>query len=332
MQHLYRHCHSQLRAQEQEQVQVLQGCSSGLCSACKMHHQTPCSQQLETDDVPRLQQTCNVTEQHKQQPKHSSDSKQQLQGRNGASLLQQAVGHNPLLLLLLLHLQQLSHQQQPHPQQHMQQQQQQALRDPVLQSLQWSGPSRSCPRSHLPKCSSSCKAARCQGCRRSRFMQVSDSAGLLNASSSIRPAGSKLKLLLQPLLQARNSNSSNHNNGSSSSSKDSNSLHHAGQHALPSSSRRLHSSSSNSNSRPLLPDDHQHTHEQVSRQLCCRWKKALGSPSMTWGPVRCSAATAMPSCGRRKIRAVQAHPMVAAYAAIRAKAAASRTASSHRHS
>lgn len=134
LQHLYRHCHRQLRAQEQEQQQVLQGCSSGLCSACKMHHQTPCSRQLETDDVLRLQQTCNVSEQHKQQPKHSSGSKQQLQGRNGASLLQQVVGHNPLLLLQLLQLQatshqqqtshqhQTSHQQQPHPQQQMQQQ------------------------------------------------------------------------------------------------------------------------------------------------------------------------------------------------------------------
>jgi hypothetical protein len=60
--------------------------------------------------------------------------------------------------------------------------------------------------------------------------------------------------------------------------------------------------------------------------------RALTSTDTIWGPGRCSAATAMQNCGHRKTRARLLHPMVAPYAAIRAKAAASRTASSRPHS
>jgi hypothetical protein len=228
-------------------------------------------------------------------------------GRNVCAQLQQVVRHHPLLLLLQHPSQQELQQQRETSQQ--QELQQQAPRNPVLQRWQWSGPSRSCPRSHWPKCSSSYEGARCLRCRRNRFMQVCDSAWLLSASSSIRHAGNKLHPLQQ--VQAHSNSTSsrpvnrNHNSSSnplahsSSSSRD-----HAGQLALLDSSRRLHSSSSSNsrlNSTPHL-NHHLRTHQQVAKQLCRQWWRALSSPGIIWGPEHCSAATAMPSCGHRRTR------------------------------
>ena len=305
----YRHFQNQsyLGLHQGLQQEPSPDCSSSLSSGCSHHHhqtpcQAPCWQQLLNGDVLSWQPASGVTG----KPKHSNESRQQLPGSSGIAQLQQVVRHHPLLLLLQHPSQQELQQQRETSQQ--QELQQQAPRNPVLQRWQWSGPSRSCPRSHWPKCSSSYEGARCLRCRRNRFMQVCDSAWLLSASSSIRHAGNKLHPLQQ--VQAHSNSTSsrpvnrNHNSSSSplahssSSSRD-----HAGQLALLDSSRRLHSSSnSRLNSTPHL-NHHLRTHQQVAKQLCRQWWRALSSPGIIWGPEHCSAATAMPSCGHRRTRA-----------------------------
>jgi hypothetical protein len=71
---------------------------------------------------------------------------------------------------------------------------------------------------------------------------------------------------------------------------------------------------------------------RATRLRCILWWRALAFPSTTWALARCSAAFAMPSCGRRKIRVGLVHPVVACCAAMGAKAAPFRTASSSPHS
>jgi len=89
----YRHCltHAHSQAMQGREEQVSPGCSSSLHSGCKPNHhqqqthcQTLCLQQLLTGDVLRSQQACSVAG----LKKHSKESRQQLPGSAGASLLQ----------------------------------------------------------------------------------------------------------------------------------------------------------------------------------------------------------------------------------------------------